>query len=618
MRSLRDLPIRRKLLVIGLSSALCAVALNNLVFLVSTYYLVRQRVHSDVIAQASIVAENSTAALAFGDRVAASETLHALRAKPSIDLACAYDVDGRLFAETHRDETPSRCPDRAPAPVDQMTFRSVRIAQPVMLGSRRVGTVFILGNMNELRERLTFQGFAVLGGMLLATLAAFVIARRLQFIISAPVASLASTAAAISQRGDYALRAVREGDDEVGLLVDAFNDMVGQVDRRERERVDLLRREQEANRLKDEFLAALSHELRTPLNAILGWLQILGTAPPSTQTLDRALGSLDRNARAQMRLIEDLLDVSRIISGKLHLDMVPLDFAAVVESAIDVIRPAALAKHITVDAGPRPRCMMMGDADRLRQVIWNLLSNAVKFTPQGGRVTVVMSVSQAACELTIGDNGVGIPAEFLPYVFDRFRQADGSMTRQHGGLGLGLAIVREVTQAHGGQVRVESGGPGRGAAFTIMLPIVPTDDAAEPSRGIAVVADRLDAQHVLLIDDDPDAREVARAALHDAGAIVETAASAEEGLARCGEHPFDVVVCDIAMPGIDGYEFLRRLREHDGRLGQFTPAIALSAFADRESETRALAAGFQRFLAKPFTFVDLVLAVAGVSSGGQA
>jgi CheY-like chemotaxis protein len=229
-----------------------------------------------------------------------------------------------------------------------------------------------------------------------------------------------------------------------------------------------------------------------------------------------------------------------------------------------------------------------------------------------------MAVSEAASELTIGDNGVGIPAEFLPYVFDRFRQADGSMTRQHGGLGLGLAIVREVTQAHGGQVRVESAGPGRGAAFTITLPIVPTDDSAEPARGIAVVGTRLDPQQVLLIDDDAEAREVARAALHDAGAIVETAASAEEGLARCREHSFDVVVCDIAMPAIDGYEFLRRLREHDGSPGEFTPAIALSAFADRESETRALAAGFQRFLAKPFKFADLVLAVADVSRGGQA
>jgi CheY-like chemotaxis protein len=281
-----------------------------------------------------------------------------------------------------------------------------------------------------------------------------------------------------------------------------------------------------------------------------------------------------------------------------------------------VIRPTALAKHITIDAGPRPRCAMMGDADRLRQVIWHLLSNAVNFPPQGGRVSVSMSVSQAACELTIGDNGVGIPAEFLPYVFDRFRQADGSMTRQHGGLG--LAIVREVTQAHGGQARVESTGPGRGAAFTITVPIVPTDDSAEPAGGIAVVANRLDARHVLLIDDDPDAREIARAALHDAGAIVETAASAEEGLAHCGEHSFDVVVCDIAMPGIDGYEFPRRLRERDRSLEEFTPAVAVSAFADRESETRALAAGFQRFLVKPFKFADLVLAVADVSHGGQA
>ena len=239
--------------------------------------------------------------------------------------------------------------------------------------------------------------------------------------------------------------------------------MVGQVQRRESERTAVLRREQEANRLKDEFLAALSHELRTPLNAILGWIQILRAAPPIAETYERALASLERNARAQARLIEDLLDVSRIISGKLHLNLAPIDFAAVVESSLDVIRPAAQAKQIEIAvtrAGGT--CRVNGDVDRLRQVVWNLLSNAVKFTPHGGRVDVTVAWSGGACELTVRDNGIGIAPEFLPYVFDRFRQADGSMTRQHGGLGLGLAIVREITIAHSGQVRVESDGAGRG------------------------------------------------------------------------------------------------------------------------------------------------------------
>ena len=276
-----------------------------------------------------------------------------------------------------------------------MNSDSVRVARPVQLGSRRVGTIYMLGNINELWERLIVQGLAVVGGMVLATLAAFLIARGLQHIISAPVAALASTAAEISRGGDYTLRASKQGDDEIGSLVDGFNDMVGQVERRESERIDLLRRAQEANRLKDEFLATLSHELRTPLNAILGWSEMLRASPPAPDTMDRAMNSLDRNARAQMRLIEDLLDVSRIISGKLHLNVGPLDFAAVVESAIEIVRPAAQAKQITIDAQILPRCQMAGDADRLRQVVWNLLSNAAKFTPHGGRIEVVMSVSQS-------------------------------------------------------------------------------------------------------------------------------------------------------------------------------------------------------------------------------
>jgi CheY-like chemotaxis protein/two-component sensor histidine kinase len=314
-----------------------------------------------------------------------------------------------------------------------------------------------------------------------------------------------------------------------------------------------------------------------------------------------------------MRLIEDLLDVSRIISGKLHLDVAPLDFAAVVDSAIDVIRPAAQAKQIAIDADAGTRCAMIGDADRLRQVVWNLLSNAVKFTPHGGRITVTVSATPVSCELKVRDNGVGIPAGFLPFVFDRFRQADGSMTRAHGGLGLGLAIVREVTQAHGGQVAVDSAGPGRGAVFTLTLPIVPAAKLPDSEAASPPAINQLAHLSVLVIDDDPDAREVARAALGGAGARVDISTSSDDGLARCRERRFDVVICDIAMPGVDGYQFLQRLRARDQQQARFTPAIALSAFADHDAEARARNAGYQRFVAKPYQFADLVLAVAAVS-----
>jgi len=492
----------------------------------------------------------------------------------------------------------------------------VRIARGIVLGGRRIGTFYLVGNLDEVWRRMAIQAGASVFGILLASLAAFFIARRLQDVIAGPIVTLADTAGQISSHGDYSLRAEKQGADEVGSLVDAFNEMVGQVQRRETERTALLRREQEANRLKDEFLAALSHELRTPLNAILGWIQILRAAPPSAETFERALSSLERNARAQTRLIEDLLDVSRIISGKLLLHFAPLDFAAVVESSIDVIRPAAQAKQIViaVERGSGV-CRVNGDVDRLRQVVWNLLSNAVKFTPHGGRIDVTVNALPGACELAVRDNGIGIPPEFLPYVFDRFRQADGSMTRQHGGLGLGLAIVREITMAHNGKVRVESAGTGEGTTFTLSLPAfvpaaAPGPEAAS-DRGSAAIP-RLDTLSVLVIDDDPDARELARLALAGAGGAIEVAEGAQAAIARCTERRFDVLVCDIAMPGLDGYALLREIRARDVH-GRFTPAVAVSAFADRDAAARARDAGYQRFVPKPYEFADLVTAVNDVS-----
>jgi signal transduction histidine kinase/CheY-like chemotaxis protein len=613
MSRLRDLPIRRKLIVIGVATSSCALLLISIVFLITTFFMVRRSVHSDLIAQAAIVADNSTAALSFEDPFAATETLQALRAKRSIDVACVYGREGVLFADSRRSDAVPRCPVPAPPDLDQMTLDSVRVARPVMLGPRRIGTLYLLGNLDDLWQRMAIQSAAALGGLLLASLAAFLIARRLQELIAGPVVTLAQTAGAISTGGDYSLRAAKQGDDEVGSLVDAFNEMVGQVQRREAERTALLRREQEANRLKDEFLASLSHELRTPLNAILGWIQILRVTPPGGPTLERALASLERNARAQTRLIEDLLDVSRIISGKLHLNVAEVDFVAVVESAAEVIRPAALAKQITltVVTACSGSSRVSGDADRLRQVVWNLLSNAVKFTPHGGGVDVAVSTPPGLCELVVRDNGIGISPEFLPHVFDRFRQADGSMTRQHGGLGLGLAIVREITLAHGGLVRVESVGAGEGSTFTLSLPSVSPAVAAAADRD-AVRAPRLDSLSVLIVDDDPDARDIAGEALLAAGASIEVADGGEDALARCAERRFDVLVCDVAMPGRDGYGLLQEIRARHVH-GRFTPAVAVSAFADREAATRALDAGYQRFVAKPYEFADLITAVNEVS-----
>jgi len=304
----------------------------------------------------------------------------------------------------------------------------------------------------------------------------------MQQLISRPIVALAGAARAIG-RDRFELPEISAPPDETGELVRSFRDMVQRLASANAERDDLLRRERQASRLKDEFLAALSHELRTPLNAILGWTQILEATDPDPQMVAKAVASVSRNARAQSRVIEDLLDVSRIVTGKMQLSLAAVDVRATLQAAVDVIAPAASAKRIRVDvAVPPVPCIVQADPDRLRQVLWNLLSNAVKFTDAGGTVAASVVEGEREFSIAIADTGIGISAEFLPFVFERFRQADGSPTREHGGLGLGLAIVKDVVELHSGTVRAGSDGPGRGATFIVVLPrLVGAPEAAPPA-----------------------------------------------------------------------------------------------------------------------------------------
>ena len=410
--------------------------------------------------------------------------------------------------------------------------------------------------------------------------------------------------------------------------------------RRDDERLRLLAAEREAradaeaaNRSKDEFLATLSHELRTPLNAILGWAQLLRMGVLPADEAAQGMETIERNAKSQAQLVDDLLDLSRIISGKLRVELRPVDLVAVVEGALDSVRPAAEAKGISVipvlDAHAGP---VAGDAGRLQQVAWNLLSNAIKFTPRGGRVDVWLRSSGPDAELTVSDNGAGISPGFLPHVFDRLRQGDGSTTRHHGGLGLGLAIVRHLVELHGGTVSADSHGEGRGSTFTIRLPrAAPAHvEAAEgtgPGGGDHASHDTprasarkemriVEGVKVLVVDDEPDARQVIRIGLEQRGATVQTAASVEEALAalvRLG--PPDVLLCDIGMPGEDGYSLIRRLRQFGDAEGGNVPAVALTAYARAEDRDRALAAGFQAHVPKPVEPARLAEAVAVVLRG---
>jgi signal transduction histidine kinase/ActR/RegA family two-component response regulator len=378
----------------------------------------------------------------------------------------------------------------------------------------------------------------------------------------------------------------------------------------------LYREAQAANRLKDEFLAIVSHELRTPLNAIMGWASLLRTGRLDPVRSAQALDTIERNVRTQAQIVADLLDVSRIITGKLALDVQLVDLVPVVEAALDVLRPAAAGKQIALDARLEPVGPVSGDPQRLQQVVWNLLSNSVKFTPPGGRVEVVLARVGQAARIHVRDTGQGIPADFLPHVFDRFRQADASTTRRHGGLGLGLAIVRHLVELHGGHVEAASDGPDRGATFTVTLPLRPLQMPlqlpradADPELDAAELA-VLRGLHVLVVDDEPDTREVAAAVLERCGCRVSLADGAAPALALFDRDRPDVLLVDLAMPGEDGYSLLRRVRGRPPGEGGQVPAAALTAHASTEDRARALAAGFQMHLAKPVTAGTLAWATA--------
>jgi PAS domain S-box-containing protein len=364
-----------------------------------------------------------------------------------------------------------------------------------------------------------------------------------------------------------------------------------------------------ASRAKDEFLATLSHELRTPLSPVLTWSELLRRRGVSPQESERGLTAIARNAHNLARLIDELLDVSRIEAGKIRLDLAAVELGPVVLDAVDVIRSAAEAKRSAVESAlDRQGCRVLGDADRLRQVVWNLLSNAVKFTPAGGWVCVSLQRVGTSARIVVTDTGQGIGAAFQPFVFDRFRQADTSSTRRHGGLGIGLAIVRELVELHGGRVEVASAGEDRGSTFSVELPILADDRPLARSDVARTDAAVLEGLRVLIVDDDPDSNDAVRNVLAAAGAEVRTAGSADEAFTVLGRWEPHVLVSDIAMPGSDGYALLARLRAEAAAFGRI-PAVALTAYSAPGDREQALSAGFQAHVAKPLRSDELLHAV---------
>jgi signal transduction histidine kinase/ActR/RegA family two-component response regulator len=631
------LPISRKLtLITGLTIAL-ALLFSSVVFLAydraSVQEMIARRLHS----QAEIVAFNSGTALVFGDPESAARTLAGLQSDAHVMAARIHSADGRLFAEYVRAGQPAAAAADLAAGggvTERFERDELVITRPVLFEGKTLGTLVVRSDLGERDERFRTYAAIVAGVFFLSLGAALTFGRAAQRSISEPILELARGARRIADENDFSVRASTRSEDEVGALVAAFNHMLDGLQRRDDElrvtHAELERRIEEANeanRLKDEFLATLSHELRTPLNAILGWAQILRRGGLEPAAVEQALETISRNALTQGQIVADILDMQRIAAGKLRLNLQALDLGPVIRRSIDTVSPAARAKEIEiqtvldVSVGP-----VLGDEDRLQQVMWNLLSNAVKFTPKGGRVLVELLKINSHLELTVEDTGPGLAPEFIPFAFDRFRQADSSSTRRHGGLGLGLAIVRNLVELHGGSVAAGNRSVGSGALFVVRLPRMsvrpaqhpPALDARYPDQERQVslaAAPSLHGIRVLVVDDELDSREITAAALARCGADVASVGSAQEGLALLKRSRPDVLLSDIEMPDEDGYSLMRKIRALSPEEGGATPAAALTAYAGTEDRMRALAAGFQIHVPKPVQPAELAAVVASLARG---
>src|SRR5437773_5141286 len=454
--------------------------------------------------------------------------------------------------------------------------------------------------------------------ILLSAVFALALSARLHKLISEPILSLARTAREVSRKKDYSLKATKGSDDELGTIVDSFNEMLEQIREREttlEDRTKALERANEklqrAGKMKDEFLATLSHELRTPLTAIFGWSNLLQGGKLDRDKTEKAIDVIQRNARSQMQLVEDLLNVSQIITGKLKIRPLWTDAGTIIRTAVDSLQPAAAAKGVPVVTeianGAEP---VFADAERIQQVLWNLLSNAIKFSERGQEVQVECGRVGAHFQISIRDRGEGIDPEFIPYVFDRFTQADASATRKHGGLGLGLAIVRHIVESHGGTVMAHSRGKGEGATFTVQLPIPAfrTDSGMCPESTTA----SLKGLKVMLGEDEFDTREMVAEGLEQSGATVLLAASGAEALRVLARQTPDVLISDIGMPEMDGYELLAKIRSECPLDLRAIPAVALTAFATEQERERSFEAGYQIHLVKPVAISELVRTVASI------
>ncbi|GMV23442.1 MAG: hypothetical protein AMXMBFR57_33910 [Acidimicrobiia bacterium] len=615
-------PVHRKLVLTSMAKTSVVLFAAISILLTLDYTNFRRIAHTDVQSLASMLAENSRAAVAFEHTDAIASALSQFSLRPQVQRVCVFNSQDRLLSSYTRPAF--QCPNTR----GELVPGRLSALVPVTNGELTVGWVYLDRDWTTLENRMVRAGLTSLAVLILATAMMFVLSHRLHRHISEPIRRLAEAARGLGKSEDFQMPDIPVSQDEIGELVTAFGAMASrtksareeltrmnedlrrEIDERlrvEHEHEALLKREQEANRMKDEFLATVSHELRTPLNAIVGWSQILATTTPGPDVIAKAAESLYRNARAQARVIDDLIDISRIVSGKLRVERQPVDLRSVVENAIEAQRSALESARIRLHlSAPVTPCVIVGDADRLKQVVWNLLSNTIKYAP-GGRVSVTLRHEGARVALEVRDDGIGITPAFLPHVFDRFRQADSSVTREHGGLGIGLAVARELVELHGGTIEVASPGKNQGAVFTVYLPTEGTTRL--PLHDAEYRAPSLMGLSVLAVDDNHDTLDVLQVQLTAAGADVRTASSGAEALEIWQRHPADVLLCDLAMPGMSGFDLVGHIREVDRQAGRVTPAIAVTAHASEEQVALSVQAGFQAHVAKPFHREQLVRAI---------
>jgi signal transduction histidine kinase len=612
MISLRTLSIPKKIVAISMIISASALLLTSGALIGYDLVAARGDLRASTTALAGIVAGNTTAAVSFDDRAAATETLNSLPAEPSIVDACIYTAAG-LFAQYVSPGNPP-CPARSSSRDRAAGYELV--STPIQLQGKEIGVLELRATLAPVYARLRLEILSITVILLLSALFAWALSTRLHGLVSEPILSLIGTANQVSRQKDYSVRATKQSEDELGTLVDSFNEMLAQIQAREtdlRNRTMELARANEdlhvASRMKDEFLATLSHELRTPLTAIYGWVSLLQTGGLDQAKIGKAISVIDRNVKAQTQLVDDLLNMSQIVTGKMTIHMEWTQAGTVVQAAVESIRPAATAKGIDVVMEVAdPAELVFADPGRLQQVLWNLLTNAVKFTEKGGEIRVECSRIGRQLQISVSDTGPGIDPEFIPFLFERFTQADPSKTRKHGGLGLGLAIVRHIVESHGGKVMVHNREEGQGSTFIVQLPIPALRPLA--AAGPASRPASLKGVRVMLVDDEFDTREMIAEGLEQHGASVVLAASADEALHVLAQQKPDILISDIGMPDMDGYELIKKIRSESSLASQDMPAVALTAYATERDKQHSLQAGYQAHLSKPIAISELVRVIA--------